>query len=236
MLESPDMCPGVPIGTVIILASNSPRRHALLGLLGLEYQPLPAQVDEIPQPGEDGETYVRRIAERKAIAAAAQAGAQGMILAADTAVIDRSMDGNDEILGKPTDPHQAEEMLRRLRGHIHRVLTALLLLRTEDGTMCSDLCSTEVPMRDYSDGEILAYVSSGDPMDKAGAYAIQHAGFHPVENMKGCFANVMGLPLCHLTRSLLRLGIVPNVDVPAKCQAALRYVCPVYRDILSEEN
>ncbi len=236
MLESPDMHPNAGCENEIFLASNSPRRHALLRLLELEYKHLPAQVDETPQPGEDGAAYVRRIAERKAALAAADSGVHGVILAADTAVIDRLIDGKDEILGKPSTEQQAVDILRRLRGHSHQVLTGLALLRTEDGTMASDLCSTNVPMREYSDEEILVYVSSGDPMDKAGAYAIQHVGFHPVDSMNGCFANVMGLPLCHLTRSLRKLGIKPDVDVPVSCQAALEYVCPVYRDILSEED
>ena len=89
-------------------------------------------------------------------------------------------------------------------------------------------------MRKYDDAEIKDYVSSGDPMDKAGAYAIQHAGFHPVERLDGCFTNVMGLPLCHLTRQLSHIGITPQVDVPQACQAANGYNCPVYHKILIE--
>jgi hypothetical protein len=91
-------------------------------------------------------------------------------------------------------------------------------------------------MRDYSDDELAAYVASGDPLDKAGAYAIQHAGFHPAENLHGCFANVMGLPLCHLARSLRALNIEPSVDMPAVCQAHLRFECPVFADILNQTS
>ena len=89
-------------------------------------------------------------------------------------------------------------------------------------------------MRNYSDEEIKKYVASGDPMDKAGAYAIQHGGFHPVKQLDGCFANVMGLPLCHITRSALFFGVTPQVDLPKACQTALAYDCPVYHQILIE--
>src|SRR5512143_1080492 len=91
-------------------------------------------------------------------------------------------------------------------------------------------------MRYYADVEIRIYVASGDPLDKAGAYAIQHVGFHPVEKLSGCFANVMGLPLCHLARSLSQLGINSPINVPQACQAALQYSCPVYHLILEENS
>jgi predicted house-cleaning NTP pyrophosphatase (Maf/HAM1 superfamily) len=100
----------------------------------------------------------------------------------------------------------------------------------------TDLACSDVPMRHYTDDEIEAYIASGDPFDKAGAYAIQHNGFRPVENFAQCFANVMGLPLCHVVRSLSRLGIaVPN-DVPALCQAHIRYECPVFESILTSNE
>ncbi len=91
-------------------------------------------------------------------------------------------------------------------------------------------------MRPYTDQEIDAYIASGDPFDKAGAYAIQHAGFHPAENFSHCFANVMGLPLCHVTRSLRKLGIDPVNDVPHACQAYLNYECPVFESILKGDQ
>jgi predicted house-cleaning NTP pyrophosphatase (Maf/HAM1 superfamily) len=91
-------------------------------------------------------------------------------------------------------------------------------------------------MRNYSDAEIAVYAAGGDPLDKAGAYAIQHAGFHPVERMTGCYASVMGLPLCHLARSLRKLGFQPQTDVAAACQAHLHYDCPVTAAILRGEQ
>ena len=93
---------------------------------------------------------------------------------------------------------------------------------------------TEVLMRHYSDDEMLAYIASGDPLDKAGAYAIQHAGFHPVENLVGCYANVMGLPVCHLARLLGEFDASPLVDLPRECQQMLNYDCPIYRQVMGE--
>jgi predicted house-cleaning NTP pyrophosphatase (Maf/HAM1 superfamily) len=190
----------------LILASNSPRRKALLALTGFPFEVLAADVDEDILPGEGPDDYVRR-------------------LAADTTVVDGA-----EILGKPLDHGQARQMLERLRGRVHQVYTALAIWQA--GQLLVDCCATEVPMRAYSDAEIDAYVASGDPMDKAGAYAIQHAGFHPVAELRGCYANVVGLPLCHLVRNLGAIDLQPEVDIAGQCQAALDYRCPVYEMIL----
>jgi len=212
---------------MIILASNSPRRKELLTLLGMPFLPCPAEIDESILPGETPQAYVLRLAEGKARAAAPQVTADSLLIAADTTVAD----GLD-ILGKPEDERQAVEMLTRLRGHLHQVYTAVAVLRVTDGMLLLDTCATDVPMRDYSQAEITAYVATGDPLDKAGAYAIQHGGFHPVEHLEGCYANVVGLPLCHLTRLLRMLHVEPQVDVPAACQAALNYDCPIFQDIV----
>jgi septum formation protein len=233
VLESPDMKPGNKVDDQLYLASNSPRRKELLSLIGWKYATLPMQVDETPQPSEEVVEYVKRLALCKASTAADLNGVNGVIIAADTTVVDFDTSGNVEILGKPGDSHEAIEILHRLRGHNHRVFTAISIIRTSDGTILSDLCATDVPMRDYTDEEIDAYVASGDPLDKAGAYAIQNHGFHPVEKLYGCYANVMGLPLCHLTRNLSQLGLAPHVDVPQVCQAALEYDCPVFPQIFA---
>ena len=151
-----------------------------------------------------------RLAEGKARAVfAAQVPVDSLIIAADTTVAD----GTD-ILGKPVDEQQAVEMLTRLRGHQHQVYTAVALLRAADGALLLDACVTDVPMRDYTPQEIAAYVATGDPLDKAGAYAIQHAGFHPVEHLEGCYANVVGLPLCHLRRSAAAAGDLTTGGCP----------------------
>lgn len=216
-------------GPLLALASNSPRRRELLALGGWSFHVRPAEVDETPRPGETPGGYVLRLAVEKARAAAALRDLPGqVVVGADTSV---AVDGS--ILGKPADDAEAAAMLRRLRGRVHQVYTGIALLRRSDGALVTDLCATDVPMRAYRDEEIAAYVASGDPLDKAGAYAIQHPGFHPVEALDGCYASVMGLPLCHLTRSLRRLGLAPRDDVAAGCQSALRYNCPVHTGILS---
>jgi septum formation protein len=233
VLELPDMHPQGS-SLQLYLASNSPRRRDLLALIGFEFMRLPVQVDETPLCNEDGKEYVIRIASNKAHSATAILDVCGLIIAADTAVIGEGGEGASEIFGKPRDENEAASMLRRLRGRIHQVITAIQILSTQDALGRLDVCTTDVPMRDYSDAEINTYIASGDPMDKAGAYAIQHAGFHPVENLQGCYANVMGLPLCHLTRNLIQSGIPPRVNVPRTCQSALGYNCPVYLGILNQ--
>jgi septum formation protein len=234
VLESPDMTTRTSDGVQLFLASNSPRRKELLALGGWEYDILSAQVDETPLANEDGMEYVQRLAKSKAVKAASQAGVDGVIIAADTSVIDHRVSGMSKILGKPSDHNEAVEMLRDLRGRTHQVHTAIAILYRRGGTIRSDLCTTNVTMRNYSDEEINDYVASGDPMDKAGAYAIQHRGFHPVKQLDGCFANVMGLPLCHLTRNASYFGITPQVNISRACQVALGYDCPVYHQILIE--
>src|SRR4030042_2990679 len=234
MLESPNMMRRTSYAVQLFLASNSPRRRELLALGGWEYGILSPQVDETPLPNEDGVDYVKRLAKSKVDIAASQAGVDRVIIATDTSVIYNQRYGKTRILGKPNGHEEAAEMLHDLRGNTHQVHTAIVVLNSQNGTIWSDLCTTNVTMRNYSDEEIEDYVASGDPMDKAGAYAIQHAGFHPVEQLDGCFANVMGLPLCHLTRSLSYFGISPHADIPRACQAAIGYDCPVYHQILIE--
>jgi septum formation protein len=211
----------------ILLASNSPRRKQLLALGGWFYRVQPAEVDETPLLGEPADAYVLRLAESKARAAAALQPEE-LVLAADTTVVDAG-----SLLGKPRHTGEAREMLRRLRSRTHQVFTALAVLHTPSGRLLTDLCVTDVPMRPYSDAEIETYLASGDPLDKAGAYAIQHPGFRPVEALAGCYANVVGLPLCHLTRTLRKLGLSPQADLSQACQAALGYQCPVYEQILA---
>ncbi|NTU55964.1 MAG: septum formation protein Maf [Anaerolineales bacterium] len=213
----------------LILASNSPRRRQLLALAGWEFIVSVADVDESQYENESPAEYVLRLAETKA--RAVKADADRLILAADTTVVD----GLD-ILGKPGDGAEATAMLTRLRGRTHQVYTGVALLRTSDSLLLTDLCVTDVPMRRYSDEEIQSYVASGDPLDKAGAYAIQHSGFRPVASMAGCYASVMGLPLCHVVRMMRRMGVQPNADVPQNCQELLEYDCPVYNKYLDSAS
>lgn len=214
----------------MVLASNSPRRRQLLALGGWAFEVAVAEVDESPLPGERPSEYVLRLAESKARASASKAPDNALVIAADTAVVD-----GDNILGKPADAQEAERMLERLRAHTHRVYTGLALLRKSDGYALTDLTVTDVPMRAYSDAEIAAYVQTGDPLDKAGAYGIQHPVFRPVQSLKGCFASVMGLPLCRLTVLLRQFGVFPMTDVARLCQDEIGYDCPISRAVLNEE-
>ena len=222
---------------MLVLASNSPRRKQLLALGGWKFTVSPAAIDETPCDAEAPEAYVSRLAESKVHTAARQMPVEALVLAADTTValpVASTGHNSYQILGKPHDAQEAEQMLRALRGRLHRVYTGLAVLRVSDGRVGQDLCMTEVLMRHYSDDEMLAYIASGDPLDKAGAYAIQHAGFHPVENLVGCYANVMGLPVCHLARLLGEFDASPLVDLPRECQQMLNYDCPIYRQVMEE--
>ena len=219
---------------MLYLASKSPRRRQLIALGGWAAQIVPVEIDERPYSGELPGVYVLRMAESKARGAEIKFPANGVVIAADTAVVNKEND-HVELLGKPTDGSDAEAMLRKLRGKIHQVFTALAIILVKDGTLRTDCCVTDVPMRNYSDEEMLAYVQSGDHLDKAGAYAIQHAHFLPVDNLRGCFASVMGLPLCHLERSLSKLGSMPGTNIAAECQSALNYDCPIWQAVLNNE-
>lgn len=219
----------------VILASNSPRRKELLRLTGLGYRIAPANVDETPNPGEPADAYVLRMAEEKACAAAevvatSQNEGREWIIAADTTVADEG-----QILGKPQDTLEAFAMLSQLRGREHQVHTAVAVYRRDTHQLETALATTQVPMRNYSDEEIHAYIATGDPFDKAGSYAIQHPGFHPANRLTGCYANVVGLPLCHLERVLRILGFTPTADIPAACQSTLGYTCTVYPQVQKGE-
>ncbi len=219
------------MATTLLLASASPRRRELLALLGLPFEATSTDIDERVPIGEPPEQYARRLSREKAAAAAGQVGTDGLILAADTIVVD-----GDDVLGKPSGAAEAAAILRRLRGHTHRVYTAVTLLDTRSGRAITELAGSPVQMRSYSDDEIARYIASGDPFDKAGAYAIQHNGFHPVESFGHCMANVMGLPLCHIARMMRQAHINLPADVPAACQSHIQYKCPVFKRILSGEE
>jgi septum formation protein len=216
----------------ILLASNSPRRRELIALGGWKYTVIPADIEETQKPKEKPSQYVLRLAETKARAVASQAPPGWLVVAADTIVVDGIAAGA-EVLEKPVNPPDAFRMLAQLRSRSHQVLTALGVLNPQTNQLYTDLCSTLVTMRTYHDDEIAAYIASGEPMDKAGAYAIQDATFHPVSHLEGCYASVMGLPLCHLQRILSNIGFFFNNTLPPACQAALKYQCPDYSLILA---
>lgn len=213
----------------LVLASNSPRRKELLSLLGYPFTIEPADIAEHHRFEEAPEDYVRRLAEEKA---AAVAGVNNsLVVGADTIVVDGS-----KLLGKPSDPEDARRMLKQLRCRTHQVYTGIALIDSGTGRFFSDVCCTDVPMRDYSDDEIDAYITTGDPMDKAGAYAIQHKGFHPVDDLQGCYASVMGLPLCHLFVGLKKCHVNILPGLPVHCQESLGYSCPIFQLILDRDQ
>jgi MAF protein len=197
-------------------------------LFGGEVLLAPVDIDETPRSGESGAALTQRLARAKAEAAARSAPAGSIVVAADTIVAD-----GEALLGKPAGEGDARAMLRRLRGRTHQV-TSSVAVADSDGAIRIDTCSTDVPMRDYSDDEIEHFVALGAAADKAGGYAIQDSGFEPVDvkTLHGCFANVMGLPMCHLVRTLHRVGVEPSQDVPSACCALTGYACPVYEEIL----
>ena len=213
----------------LILASNSPRRRQLLALSDWEFDVIVSDVDERLLPNESPTDYVLRLAQTKARAIPAQA--DQIVLAADTAVVDGS-----DILGKPKDNAEAFAMLTRLRGHTHQVYTGVALLRQSDGLLLKELSITDVPMRDYSDEEIHAYVQTGDPLDKAGAYAIQHPRFQPVANLEGCYTSVMGLPICCVVHMMRKMDFLFRANVPVQCQTMLEYKCPVSQVVSNGER
>lgn len=192
----------------ILLASSSPRRRELLATTGISFAIVRPDIDETPWPGEPADSYAARMSHEKALAVAAQPDA--LILTADTTVAD-----GDDILGKPLDAADATAILARLRARIHRVHTGLSLLDTVTGEVTAALVTTEVVMRPYTDAEIAAYIASGDPFDKAGAYAVQNAGFHPVARLAGCYTNVMGLPVCAVCALMAARGV--QVPHPPYC-------------------
>jgi nucleoside triphosphate pyrophosphatase len=218
---------------MLILASTSPRRQQLLALAGYSFQIGSVNIDETPSPEEPAPDYVMRLAAQKAQAVvedlATELTADALVVAADTTV---AVDG--ELLGKPQHPAEAEAMLRRLRGRTHQVYTGLVVIQGKVDNLQSELCATDVLMRDYSDAEIQEYVASGDPLDKAGGYAIQHNGFHPAAEIQGCFANVMGLPLCGLSRLLQRYNMLPKSNASVVCHGVPGQVCKVYAHVSKE--
>jgi septum formation protein len=185
----------------IYLASASPRRRALLEQIGVRFQVLPANVCEAYRSGESSETYVTRVAEAKAETVWSELSADRVrpVLAADTAVVLGS-----RIFGKPRDESEAMAMLAELSGCVHRVLTAVAL-RDEHG-MSSALCSSEVAFRSSTEAERRAYCSSGEPMDKAGAYGAQGLGAVFIEHIKGSFSAIVGLPLAETAALLHRVN------------------------------
>jgi len=182
---------------MLVLASQSPRRSEILRQAGIPFTVRPVEVDETPLAGESPRVYVERLALAKALAAPATP--QETVLAADTTV---TIEG--ALLAKPADAADARRMLELLSGRRHDVLTGICLRKGE--SLIRDCASTAVWFQPLSAKEIDEYVASGEPADKAGAYAIQGLASKFVERIEGCYFNVMGLPVALVYRHLARLG------------------------------
>ena len=181
----------------VILASQSPRRKELLGLLNIPFIIRVADIDETMNPGAAAYSEVARISRMKAMAIQRQP--EDLVIAADTIVV---CDGH--ILGKPRDAEEAKDMLRLLSGRDHQVMTGLTVLRGDSAAVVTE--ATDVHFRELSEGEIGAYVASGEPMDKAGAYGIQGGAALFCSRINGDYYNVVGLPVCRLTEIMKEMA------------------------------
>ncbi|MBI4637838.1 MAG: septum formation protein Maf [Candidatus Rokubacteria bacterium] len=182
-----------------MLASASPRRRELLGSICAEFRVEPSEIEEALE-GPDWAGAAARLALAKARAVAARSST-GIVLGADTVVV---IDGL--ALGKPAGPEEARDMLRRLRGREHEVITGVAVVDAGTGRSASTAVVSRVRMADYPDARVDAYVATGEPLDKAGAYAIQGAGGELVAGVVGSYSNVVGLPLAATARLLAEFG------------------------------
>jgi len=186
----------------IVLASASPRRVELLSSAGIEFEVIPGDVSEEILTGETPEDYVERLARAKAEDVARKTDGC-FFIGADTIVL---CDG--EIMGKPEDSADAERMLNKLSGIPHEVITGFAIYDKERDGVIADTVRTRVYFKQLSDEEIRAYIATGCPFDKAGAYAIQGGAAHMVEKIEGSYTNVVGLPLCEVVETLRRMGAI----------------------------
>ena len=188
----------------VILASQSPRRRELLALVGIVHEVVPADIDESLLPNEDPIPHAERLAREKAMTIARR-GSESLVIAADTIVV---LDG--QVLGKPADPGEARETLRKLSGRTHLVHTAIAVAHR--GQLRSGVESVAVTFRQLTDEQITRYVETGEPMDKAGAYGIQGYGATIVERVEGDYFAVMGLAIGRLMSLLGELGVRYDFD------------------------
>lgn len=214
--------------TELLLASQSPRRRALITVLGYPVQWMAADADEdsiqTPEPAVNVvETAVLK-ANLIAQSFVPVSGVRPILVAADTTV---AVDG--QMLNKPGDAAEARHMLQLLRGRAHEVHSGYIIRDLLSGEERQGVHTAVVTMRHYTDAEIEAYVATGDPLDKAGAYAIQHPVFRPVSELHGCFLSVMGLPLCDLLWTLRQMGMPEREDKSAIHQAHQQFFCPIFQ-------
>jgi septum formation protein len=185
----------------LILASASPRRAEILRAAGFQFTVMSSAVDETPYPSESPQDHVQRLAAAKAELVAARAVGPAIVIAADTVV---TLEG--KILGKPRSTEDARKMLEQLSGRTHSVLTGVTLIRLPDAESRHFLESTLVHFAQLSEDDIIQYLATDEPYDKAGSYAIQGRAGRYIPRIEGCYFNVVGLPLARLTRTLAELG------------------------------
>ena len=212
----------------IVLASDSPRRRRLVRALDAPVTAVSPLAEEGPPlPGETPAALVGRLSASKAEAVVPLAE-NAIVLGADTVV---ALDGT--VLGKPADEQDAARMLRLLRGRMHTVVTGLTVIDARAGRRLSTVTSTGGRIRHFSDEEVAAYVDSGAPMDKAGAYGVQDADFSPASETNGCYLNVVGLPMCEVVRALEQLGVPVRLDGESGVTDGCRQ-CPLDQDTETE--
>ena len=213
----------------LILASQSPRRRDLLSLCGYPFQVMAADVDEAtidhPNPAENSLQTAQLKAQAVIDRVPLTDNERIIVVAADTTV---ALDSH--MLGKPADAADARRMLQALKGRDHQVHTGMVVANLKTGKEATAVHTATVTMRPYADEEIERYVNSGDPMDKAGAYAIQHPQFRPVARLDGCYLGVMGLSICQLLQLLGQFNIPSLADLDALAKAHEHYPCPLLPD------
>jgi septum formation protein len=188
----------------IVLASASPRRRELLASVGIQFAVVPSHIPEDLLPGEEPAAHVLRLSREKAEEIAGRPEIAGRwFIGSDTIVL-----RNATVLGKPRDAEEAAAMLRSLSGRAHQVLSGYAVHDRQTGRTTADVVTTTVRFRALTEAEIAGYIATGEPMDKAGAYAIQGIGAFMVRGIDGSYTNVVGLPLCEVVETLERLGAV----------------------------
>jgi len=187
---------------LIILASSSPRRKELLSTLGLNFMVVPPHIEEEVVKGENPQEHVARLSQAKATEIG-KAFRDCWILGADTIVF---IEG--EVLGKPQSEAEAYLMLKKLSGREHTVLTGFFIYHPRNQKFFSEVVESRVKIKQLEDEEIKAYIKTGEPFDKAGAYAAQGRGMFMIEKIFGSFTNVIGLPVCEVVNALKNLGVI----------------------------
>ncbi|OGH96049.1 MAG: septum formation protein Maf [Candidatus Melainabacteria bacterium GWF2_32_7] len=186
----------------IILASASPRRKELLKLIGLDFEVIPSDVEENIENQFFSPELIENLAVEKAADVAEKIGYDAIVIGSDTVVVI-----NNKILGKPKDKKDAFNMLKLLSGKTHRVISAIAVIDTETGKTLKDFVVSDVIFKQLSDEEINAYIETGEPMDKAGAYAIQGFAGMFVKSINGCYSNIVGISVFKLAEMLKELGV-----------------------------